>query len=138
MPDKKILNQKRIRKITGSFSFLDHRIITGGFLDDLSSMGILLYFFLIAVSDRHGISFYHDDRICRILKLDLPGLGEARRDLMDRSLIEYRYPLYQVLALPDQPVPPPTSAEIAEIKRKKDLSYISKIRAAIGQRRLSC
>ena len=77
---KDIIDKKRLRKIVGSFSWIDHRIITGGFLDDLSTMSILLYFFLIAVSDRHGVSFYRDDRICRILKIDLDLLGEARWD----------------------------------------------------------
>lgn len=71
MADKNhIINHKRLRKITNSFSWIDHRTITGGFLDNLSTVEILLYFFLVAVCDRHGVSFYHDDRICRLLKID--------------------------------------------------------------------
>ena len=68
MADRKdIIDHKRIRTISNSFSWVDHRLITGGFLDDLPTYAILLYFFLIAVSDRHGVSFYHDDRICRMV-----------------------------------------------------------------------
>ncbi|MBW1850596.1 MAG: hypothetical protein JRJ15_04045, partial [Deltaproteobacteria bacterium] len=50
------------------FSWIDHRLITGGFLLELPTVEILLCFFLVAVSDRNVISFYHDDRICGLLK----------------------------------------------------------------------
>lgn len=130
--DKDIIAPRRIRKINGSFSWCDHRLITGGYLYDLSMIDILLYFFLTAVSDRHGVSFYHDDRICRLLKIDLFSLGQAREDLIQRSLIAYRYPIYQVLALPSSPVSPPSEEELAQRKRKRDLSYLKKIKEVIG------
>jgi hypothetical protein len=135
---KEIINKKRIRKICGSFSWMDHKIITKGFLDDLSTTEIVFYFFLTAVSDRHGLSYYHDDRICRLLKLDLSSLGEAREYLIQRSLIAYNYPIYQVLALPDNPVFPKTAEELAEAQREKGLSYIKKFREVISERRLKC
>lgn len=128
--NKGIIDRKNVRKIRNSFSWVDHKLITGGFLDDLSTINILLYFFLTAVSDRNGVSYYHDDRICRILKIDLSSLGQAREDLIHRSLIAYKYPVYQVLALPDRPVMPPTAEELAEEKRKTGLSYIQKIKEA--------
>ncbi len=130
-----ILEQRRIRQICGSFSWIDHRVITGGFLDELPTISILLYFFLMAVSDRHGISYYRDDRLCRILKIDPDSLGKARSDLILRSLIAYQYPVYQVLALPEEPVKPPSAEELAEAKRRKDLSYLQKMKEAIGIRR---
>ena len=128
MADKKILDHKRVRKIERSFSWIDHRLITGGFLDELSSYEILLYFFLIAVSDRNGISFYYDDRICRVLKIDLSVLGKAREGLIQRSLIAYTFPVYQVLALPSKPVLPPSEEELEQKRRKRDLFYIQKIK----------
>ena len=128
MGDKKnIIDRRRIRKITGTFSWADHRLITGGFLDDLPATAILLYFFLTAVSDRYGVSFYHDDRICHILKIDLHNLGQVKVDLINRGLIAYRYPVYQVLALPEKPITPPTAQQLAEEKRKMGLYYIQKI-----------
>lgn len=131
MADKKnIIEHKRIRKISGSFSWFDHRIITRGFLDDLATVQILLYFFLVTVSDRYGLSFYHDDRICRLLKIDLSSLGEAREGLIQRSLIAYRFPIYQVLALPPKPVKPPTKEELEDERRRKGLFYIQKIKQA--------
>lgn len=105
MYQKRILNSSRIRKIKGSFSWIDHRFITGGFLRDLSAVEILLYFFLVSVSDRNGISFYHDDKICSLIKVGLTSLGEAREGLIRRSLLAYEHPIYQVLSLPpDNPI----------------------------------
>jgi len=138
MAEKKdIIEPRRIRKITNSFSWIDHRLITGGFLDDLSTVAIALYFFLITVSDRHGVSFYRDDRICRILKIGLDSLGEARSDLIARSLIAYNYPLYQVLALPEKPITPASAEELAQEKKRMDLHYLQKIKSVIGYRERS-
>ena len=105
MTVKRLLFPDRVRKIEGSFSWLDHRFVTGGFLRDLSTPAILLYLFLVAVSDRNGLSFYHDDRIATLLKIDLPALGQAKEGLIRRSLIASDSPLYQVLSLPPKPIP---------------------------------
>ena len=135
MADKKnIIDRRRIRKITGTFSWTDHRLITGGFLDDLPATAISFYFFLTAVSDRYGVSFYHDDRICHILKIDLHNLGQVRVDLINRGLIAYRYPVYQVLALPEKPITPPTAQELAEEKKKMGLYYIQKIKDVVSHK----
>jgi hypothetical protein len=128
---KRILDPDRLRKIEGSFSWIDHRFITSGFLQDLSTMEILLYLFLVTVSDRNGISFYHDDRICTFLKITLSSLGEAREGLILRSLIAYEPPLYQVLSLPPHPVSPPTREEMRQKQREKYLYHIRKIQEAL-------
>ena len=119
MYDKRILNSSRVRKIQGSFSWIDHRFITGGFLRDLSAVEILLYFFLVTVSDRNGISFYHDDKICSLVKIGLTSLGEAREGLTAKSLLAYEHPIYQVLSLPAQPLTPLTREAIASEHMKK-------------------
>ena len=131
MPLKKILDPERVRRIEGSFSWIDHRFITAGFLQDLPTIEILLYLFLIAVSDRNGISFYHDDRVCSILKIPLTSLGEAREGLIMRSLIAYEPPIYQVLCLPPHPVSPPAREEIRQRQRERKLYHIRKIREAL-------
>ena len=131
MSYKKIIDHNRVRKIEGSFSWIDHRFITGGFLQELSTIEILLYLFLVAVSDRHGLSFYHDDRICSILKIPLTSLGEAREGLVLRSLLAYESPLYQVLSLPPHPVPSPTREEIRQRQRDRNLYHIRKIQEAL-------
>ena len=128
MPSKRVLHSERLRKIEGSFSWIDHRFITGGFLRDLSTLEILLYLFLVAVSDRNGLSFYHDDRIASLLKIDLPALGQAREGLLQRSLVAYQPPLYQVLSLPPQPVILPSREERSQREEQIARSYFEKIK----------
>jgi len=131
MLDKRLLNPNRVRKIQGSFSWIDHRLITGGFLADLSTIEILLYLFLVAVCDRNGISFYHQDKIASLLKIDLASLGKARESLIHRSLLAYEPPLYQILSLPAQPVAPLPPEEIIPRERQTALQAIRKIQGAL-------
>ncbi len=128
MSTKKLLRPDRIRKIEGSFSWIDHRFVTGDFLHDLSTIEILLYLFLVAVSDRYGLSFYHDDRIASLLKIDLPALGKARADLIRRSLIAYESPLYQVLSLPPKLIPVPSKEERKRQEQDVARYHFKKIR----------
>jgi len=128
MQIKRVLDLQRLRKIEGSFSWIDHRFVTGGFLRDLSTLEILLYLFLVAVSDRNGLSFYHDDRIASLLKIDLPALGQAREGLVRRSLVTYQPPLYQVLSLPPQPVILPSREERFQREEQIARSYFKKIK----------
>ena len=131
MWERKILDSTRVRKIQGSFSWIDHRLITGGFLSDLSSIEILLYLFLVAVCDRNGLSFYHQDKIASVLKIDLVSLGKAREGLVQRSLLAYEPPLYQILSLPARPVIPLPPEEILARQKEAALKAIRKIREAL-------
>jgi len=130
---KRILNGSRVRKIQGSFSWIDNRFITGGFLRDLSAVEILLYFFLVSVSDRNGISFYHDDKICSLLKIGLTSLGEARDGLISKSLLAYEHPIYQVLSLPPEPIIPLTREEILEQQRQMTAQHMKQIREKLNE-----
>jgi hypothetical protein len=128
MQGKRVLDPKRVRKIEGSFSWIDHRFITGGFLRDLSTLEILLYLFLVAVSDRNGLSFYYDDRIASLLKIDLAALGRAREGLVLRSLVAYQPPLYQVLSLPPRPLILPSGEKRSQREEEIARSYFEKIK----------
>lgn len=128
MVPKKIINPKRLRKIHGSFAWIEHRFITGGFLDQLSLTEISLYFFLVAVADHNGLSFYADHRICRLLKIDLSAFGLARRGLIENCLIAYQAPLYQVLSLPDHPIDPSLVDNSRQQQRQRNLYHIQKIK----------
>lgn len=128
MAVKKLLFPDRVRRIEGSFSWIDHRLITEGFLQDLSMIEILLYFFLVAVSDRRGLSFYHDDRIASLLKIDLAALGRAREGLVRRSLLAYEFPLYQILSLPPKPIALPSKEEREKQEQEVAHHYLKKIR----------
>jgi hypothetical protein len=127
---KRLIDPKRARRIEGSFSWIDHRFVTSGFIKELSTIEILLYFFLISVSDRSGISFYHDDSICSLLKIDLFSLGMAREGLILRSLLAYEPPIYQVLSLPKRSITL-KEGEIEEKRLERNLHYIKKIKEAL-------
>lgn len=128
---KQLLCPDRVRKIEGSFSWIDHRFLTGGFLRDLPTLEILLYLFLVAVSDRNGLSFYHDDRIATLLKIDLSSLGKAREGLMLRSLVAYDPPLYQILSLPPQPVPLPSKEEREKREHEKAIHFFKTLQEVL-------
>jgi len=131
MAIKKLLRPERIRKIQGSFSWIDHRFITAGFLRDLSSIEILLYLFLVAVSDRNGLSFYYDDRIASLLKIDLVSLGKAREGLIQGSLLAYEPPLYQILSLPPEPVLLPSREERDTKEHEKAMRFLKSIQEVL-------
>jgi len=100
MIKKKILNPERIRRIDGGFSFIPHRFVRDGFLAALGSKELLLYLFLVLVSDRNGLSFYSYDRICTLLELSLDEYMASRNSLIKKDLITFDGTLFQVLSLP--------------------------------------
>jgi hypothetical protein len=104
MIKKKILNPNRIRHIEGGFGFIPHRFLTDEFLPSLVQEEILLYFFLILVSDRYGLSFYSYDVICSLLQLSMDEYIAARDGLLKKDLIAFDGTLYQVLSLPPKPL----------------------------------
>ena len=105
MVKKEILNLSRVRFIKGGFSFIPHRFLTDGFLRALRPDELLLYFFLVLAGDRNGLSFYSYDKICTLLKMDLNQYIEARNGLLTNDLIAFDGTVYQVLSLPDKPLP---------------------------------
>ncbi|MBE9522975.1 MAG: helix-turn-helix domain-containing protein [Proteobacteria bacterium] len=107
MIEKKLLQPNRVRHIDGGFSFIPHRFLTDGFLASLNQMEILLYLFLVLVSDRYGLSFYSYDAICSFLQITLDQYIEARDSLIRKDLIASDGTLFQVLDLPKQPVEDP-------------------------------
>lgn len=127
-----VIDHERIRKIAGSFSWIDHRFVSEGFLSDMLREEILVYLFLVAVSDRNGLSFYHDDRICSLLKIDLVSLGEVRERLIERSMVAWRPPVYQVLSLPSRLIAPLSKEERMLMQRKRSLEHIKKLQEMIS------
>ena len=66
----------------------------------LSGEAVFLYFFLAAVSDKQGLSFYADSTIADRLRMSEGIMVRAREELIDFDLIAYQPPLTQVLSLP--------------------------------------
>ncbi len=100
---KKIINPDRVRSIKGGFSFIPHRFLTDGFLSSLSQTELLLYLFLVLVSDRYGLSYYAYDSICSLLQMRLEDYIAARDHLLKKDLIAFDGTLFQVLELPAKP-----------------------------------
>ena len=99
--NKKPIDPERIRRIPPEgFSWIDRRFVGEGFVQSLPAEAILLYFFLVTVSDAEGLSFYADPTISAILKLNAQELSQSRARLISAELILYRYPIYQVSSLP--------------------------------------
>jgi hypothetical protein len=100
MIQKRILVPQRLRRppATGWF-WIDRRFLREHG-DYLSPDALLLYFFLAAVADRHGLSFYSDRAIACRLRLSPQALQQARQELLERDLIAHQLPLVQVLSLP--------------------------------------
>jgi len=103
MTHKKLLRPERQRKIPPHFSWVDHRLIRQHRLRDCDHCAWALYLFLVSVGDAQGLSYYSDASLARALKVDLPELSAARRQLIGADLIAYQKPLYQVLDLAEAP-----------------------------------
>ena len=105
MIKKKVLDSSRIRHIDGCFSFIPHRFLTEGFLASLGQKELLLYLFLTLAADRYGLSFYSYDRICSQLQLSVEQYITARDGLIKKDLLAFDGTLFQVLDLPQKPLP---------------------------------
>jgi hypothetical protein len=116
--EKRLLVPDRVRRITDGFSWIDRRFVRERLIEPLTRDEVLLYFFLVAVADQRGLSFYGDLAIGRILKLSPADLDGARRGLVGTDLVAFERPLYQVLSLPARGVAPARPQTIGEVLRE--------------------
>jgi hypothetical protein len=89
----------------------------------LSREAVLLYFFLSAVADRHGLSFYSDGTLATLLRMTLPALIQAREELLAHDLIAHEVRWTQVLSLPPpseyrRPEPGQGLVQLGELMRQ--------------------
>ena len=127
MIEKKILNPNRVRHIEGGFSFIPHRFLTDGFLASLSQRELLLYLFLVLVSDRHGLSFYCYDAICSLLGLSVDEYIEARNGLIKKDLLAFDGTIFQVLDLPSKPLQAIAANLVPDLDKKAHRSEIASL-----------
>jgi len=99
MIHKQVLVADRVRRppLEG-WSWIDRRFLRDH-ASRLSHEAILLYFFLVAVSDKQGLSFYRDATTAVRLRIREEALVRARDELVTEDLLAYRAPLTQVLSL---------------------------------------
>jgi hypothetical protein len=126
---KRPLDPDRIRKLPPEgFSWIDRRLVRDGWIDRLPKDALLLYFFLVAVSDKDGLSFYADRTVSRILDLGKEELSEARICLLRAGLILHDHPLYQVLPLsPRGPTIPRSSRAHPENREPREPMSLGEI-----------
>lgn len=97
---KQVLLPDRVRRPPkDGWSWIDRRFVRD-YAPRLSRDGILLYFFLAAVSDRDGLSFYREATVAVRLRISEAAVVAARDELMALDLVACRAPLVQVLSLP--------------------------------------
>jgi hypothetical protein len=110
MIEKRILCPDRVRKIGGSFAFVEHRFLRDGFWVSLTRDELLLYFLLVMAADREGVSYYGYEKLCDLLTIRADDTIAARNALIDKDLIAFEAPLFQVLSLPAKPLRAPKSS----------------------------
>jgi hypothetical protein len=102
---KEPVMKNRVRKIPGSFSWIDHRLVRQRYIESCTHEQSALYLFLVCVADARGLSYYSDKSIIRQLKMDMETLRQARSGLIKNNLIAWQEPIYQVLSLEPRVLP---------------------------------
>jgi hypothetical protein len=126
MMEKIILCPDRVRKIAGTFSFIEHRFLKEGFFYSLNHHELVLYLFLVLVADRNGLSFYSYDKICTLLRITVDEFILARDTLIYKDLIAFDGRTFQVLSLPQQG-PQPTPLKGKQQMQEKDPAIIHQL-----------
>lgn len=126
---------ERIRTINGSFAFIEHRFLRHGFWASLGHHELLLYFFLVMVGDRQGLSFYSYDKICSLLAIDVDDYILARDSLINKDLLAFDGTFFQVLSLPPEPVRHRRLLRDPEDMQREDPATISQIIQQTMERR---
>jgi hypothetical protein len=102
-PKKKLLRPDRIRKPPSEgWSWMDRRFLREK-APSLERDAIYLYFFLAAVSDKDGLSYWSDPSIAGCLRMSEEAVRRAREELEFQDLIAFDSPHYQVLSIPKAP-----------------------------------
>jgi hypothetical protein len=127
MPGRAPIFPDRIRTIRGSFSWIEHRFLHDGFLRALSPDELLLYYFLVTVGDRNGVSYYGYEKMCQLLKLEADAYIRARDGLIARQLIAYEQGVFQVLPLPARHSPPSRVTQQQPHARDGDFHALAEI-----------
>jgi hypothetical protein len=122
---KKLLRPDRLRQLPSQFSWIDQHLIRHRHLHSCEHSAWALYLFLTTVADAQGLSYYSDASTMRLVKLDPVQLSAARQQLIQAQLLCYEKPLYQLLALPEDPKAQPLTSQrsgqthsVAEVLRR--------------------
>jgi len=128
-----VLQPERLRQVPAQFSWVDHALVRGQFIDRCEARAAALYLFLVTVADAQGLSYYGEAALGARLHLSREELVAARAQLIAIELIAYQAPLYQVLALPGTPARGPAQAPV---RNSSDGALsVSQLLDQVGRRR---
>lgn len=121
MIKKRVLVANRVRRppVEG-FSWIDRRFLRD-YAEQVSGDALVLYFFLAAVSDKHGLSFYSDSTMASRLRMREEAIVAAREELLVHDLVAYQPPLTQLLSLPPARVARGGLSALRELARSLEL-----------------
>lgn len=125
----------RVRCVRRGFAAVPNRFLHEGFFAQLSHVERSLYFFLLLAGDRQGVSYYGYDRICSTLGITPESFIEARNALVALDLIATDGTRFQVLSLPDKPLPRTASPLLNrdDFERDDPATIRQLIRASLGK-----
>ena len=133
MIQKQVLSPDRVRRLPQrDWSWIDRRF-QRRFAAKLSGDAVFLYYILVAVSDKNGLSYYSDNSLALIVRTSLPALFKARQELIELDLVAYQAPLVQVLSLPPDEQHRPRVSQ-AELSRNPETIDLQQLIAALAQK----
>ena len=130
---KPIPQPQRLRRVPQQFSWIDQRLVRGGYIERCDPLAAALYLFLVTVGDAQGLSYYGEAALCRHLQFTPEQLHRARERLIHADLIAFQAPIYQVLALPT-PTPPATAAFAPPAERAVARRHLRQLLEQLGGR----
>ena len=90
---KRILQAGRLRRVPRHFSWIDHQLVRADYLRRADAKAWALYLVLVSVGDEHGLSYYGDGTLGRLLSLSAEEVIAARGQLEAAGVIAYESPL---------------------------------------------
>jgi hypothetical protein len=119
---KRVLCPERVRRVPAHFSWIDHQLIReSSYLKQCDLGALALYLVLVTVGDAEGLSYYSDQTLERLLRMERAQLLKARQQLCQAGMIVYEQPLYQVLCLQQAPAPAAAALRTGQTRSTKEL-----------------
>jgi hypothetical protein len=118
---KRVLCPERLRKVPAQFSWVDQRLARQRYLSCCDHAAWALYLVLVIVADAEGLSYYSNESLQKMLRLDHAGLSAARTQLCEAGLVVYQNPLYQVLALEESRLASPPMPRVGQARSLKEV-----------------
>jgi hypothetical protein len=104
MQHDRVLRPDRIRITEGSFAFIPHRFLRGGFFQECTQQELCLYLLFVMAADRNGMSWYGREKLSSLCRMPTEQVRAAMHGLGRKGLIACDGTDVQVLPLPPKPM----------------------------------